>query len=182
MTNMTANARVLGLLTKLFSNGLTWLVIVGVTLTAVFTYEAFNQQVMTEHVNPALWVVTSLILFFGYAALFFYVAVYGIFFDWLWLPERKGPNVGGRLMFALTTSLAGVVALLLLQIFFFPSTGRPWYIAPSEPVFWLPTLRFIVYTGVVASLTAMSATLIRQIVRAQPITVTVTTRTPREPE
>jgi hypothetical protein len=86
------------------------------------------------------------------------------------------PNVGGRLIFALTTSLAGIILLVVLQIFFVPTTGRPWYIAPAEPVFWLPTLRFIVYASITTSIVAMDVTLVRRYVRSQSLEISAPPR------
>lgn len=170
---MPINVRVLKVLTKLFSSAWTWVIVAVLLLLGVFAYEAANQAVMQSHVNPAVWIMTNLILFAGYAALVFYVVVYGLFFDWVYLPDSKQPNVGGRLIFALTASLTGIVALQLLLIFFAPTTGRPWYIAPDDAEFWVPTARFIVYSAVTGVFFTMSGTLVKRIVHGVPLHVSV---------
>lgn len=160
---------------KGFASTRMWVALAALFVAAVFLYELLNQSVMIGFVNPTLWVVTNLIAFAGALALIFYVVVYGLGFNWSRLPDGSA-NVGGRLIFALTTSLAGVVLLAVLQIFFVPTTGRPWYIAPDEPVFWLPSLRFVVYTSITTSILAMDATLVRRFVRAQSLEITAPLR------
>lgn len=177
---MNINARILDVLSRAFSSRWFWMAVVVLFVIGLFAYEAVHQEVMIEHVNPALWIVTNLILFFGYATLTFYVIVYGVVFRWNRLPNGR-PNLGGRLIFGLTASLTGLVLLFVLQIFFVPPTGRPWYIAPQDPVFWLPTLRFVVYTSIVSAVTAMSVTLVRRIITAQPLEVNVPTRDGGQP-
>jgi len=152
-----------------------WAVVILLLVGGIFLYEILNQSVMTEFVNPTLWVATNLVFFGACLALIFYVLVYGLVFKWNRLPDGS-PNVGGRHIFWLTTSEAGIVLLLVLQIFFFPTTGRPWYIPPPEAVFWLPTLRFLVYGSVAASIIAMDVTLVRRIVRAQSLEISAPLR------
>lgn len=177
---MTIDARVLRVLTKLFSSGWTWATLVVLTGAGIFLWEFFNQDIMAQHINPSLWVMTNLLWFFGYAALAFYVLIYGLVFNWNTLPNGEA-NTGGRLIFSLTTSLGGVVGLLLLQIFLVPTSGRAWYEAPESPVFWLPTLRFIVYSAVVVTVVVMDATLINRIIKSQPLDISVPARQIREP-
>jgi hypothetical protein len=176
---MTINAKVLTVLTKLFSSGWTWVAAAFLLLVGIFAFEATHPEIMVEHLNPALWVVTNLILFFGYAAILFYVALYGLVFDWINLPNGA-PNVGGRLIFNLTASLGGIVGISLLLTFLAPTTGRLWYVAPEDQLFWVPTLRFLVYSWVVATIAAMDVTLIRRIIKSQPLDITVPARQVRE--
>jgi hypothetical protein len=168
-------------LTKLFSSGWTWVAVTFVLLVGVFAFEATHQEVMDSHLNASIWIITNLILFFGYAALLFYVVVYGLFFDWVYLPGTKRPNIGGRLIFSLTASLAGIVAMQILLIFFAPASGRPWYIAPPEMVFWVPTARFIVLAAVTAVFFTMSGTLVKRIISGAALNVSVEPRQVREP-
>lgn len=176
-----SSPKLLRLLQRSFSSGLFWLVVLVIVLGSIFTLEAVHAEIMAEYVNPALWIITNLILFGGYIALAFYVVIYGFVFDWIKLPDGA-PNVGGRLIFNLTASLGAIVALLVVQIFLVPTTGRPWYIAPPQPVFWLPSARFLIYSWLVGTIFAMSITLGIRIKRAQPMQFTVTPRESREPE
>lgn len=172
---MTLDARILHILTKILSSGWTWVGLIALTLVGIFAWEATHQEAMVQHLNPAIWVVTNLILFLGYAALLFYVLVYGLVFDWVTLPNGHA-NIGGRIIFSLTTALAGLVGLALIRSFLVPSTGLPWYVAPDDPTYWFPTLRFLVYTAVVGAFIAMDVTIVRRIVRSQPLDITVPTR------
>jgi hypothetical protein len=173
---MTVNARVLRFMVATFSSPLFWACTAMVALGGIFLFEALSPTVMTQ-VNAAIWLVTNLVLFFGEIALTFYVLVYGLVFNWIDLPDGE-PNIGGRLIFNLTASLEGIVLLAVVQIFLVPPSGRSWYEAPVALAFWLPTARFLVYVWVVASITAMCATLIRRVVEARPLEVSVPPKKP----
>jgi hypothetical protein len=180
---MTVDARVLNVLKGLFGSAGFWVALVGVVLASIFVAEILN-PVPTMAVNDALWIVTNLALFAGYIALLFYVVVYGIVFEWRYLPgtdsrNRLLPNTGGRLIFQLTASELGLVVLIVTQLFFFPTTGRPWYIPPVDPVIWLPTVRFVVYGAVVVAIFRLAAQLIRNIVNSEPVQIMVTPRASR---
>lgn len=176
---MTVDLRVLKVLTKLFSSGWFWFGLVALFLAGVFAWEVTHQEIMSEFLNPAIWVMTNLVLFFGYAMIVAYMLLYGLVFDWMYLPDGRA-NIGGRLIFALMASLTAIVGRSLIGIFLVPTTGRYWYEAPVEPAFWYPTVGLLVYVGAVTTVTVMTGTLVKSIIRNEPLDITVPSRAPRE--
>lgn len=125
---------------------------------------------MEQYVNPALWVVSNLTLFYTCAALVFWVAVYGLKFRWQDTPA-------GGLVFGFTASLLGIVALSFIGIFV---NGRqPWYEYPPDVLIWRPALRYVVYLAVAITITRLDWSLIQRLRGRQPLMFEVTPREPR---
>lgn len=126
--------------------------------------------VMTDYINPALWVVGNLTLLYALAALVFWVLVYGARFRW-WETEA------GQLVFSFTSSLLGVVVLSTIGLFVNPQ--RPWWIMPDEVLVWRPALRYVIYLGIAIALTRMDGSLLRRLRGRQSIVFEVVAREPR---
>ena len=122
-----------------------------------------------EAQNPIIWICTQVLIVYILFSLIFYVTLYGIKFRW-------ADYRGGQLIFALTSSLAGVMLLVVTGFFINPATGFQWYEIPEEAFFWRPILRFVMYVGVAATVSAMNYELISRLNARSALAVRVPLR------
>lgn len=147
-------------------------VVVGVvTLVAAgIWYAISNPGIMVEHVNPALWVVSNLMIVYAGVALIVWVILYGLLFKWNSTPA-------GADVFWFTLSLAGLVLLVFVGVFLNPQ--QPWYSPPTELLVWRPFLRYLVYLGIAITVTRLDWSLVQRLRGRQALLFKVTPRQPR---
>lgn len=120
-----------------------------------------------ENINPALWVVSNMTLFYASALLVVWVALYGWKFRWQETPA-------GQLVFWFTLSLLGVVALSFIGIFV---NGRQaWWEYPPDVLLWRPALRYLIYLGVAVTITRMTWSLVQRLRGRAPLMFEVVPR------
>ena len=146
---------------------LLWAGIAAALIAIIFTVEVTWPDRFNSTINPYLWVAANAMLAYVGLSLVFYVVFYGLKFRW-------NANAGGRIIFAFTLSLLGLVALSVVAVFFDPVTE--WTTYPEGIQVWRPTFRLLVYTGIAAALTGMNGTLIRRALAAENLNVTVPAR------
>lgn len=90
-------------------------------------------------VNPVLWVIADLELFFVSLVMLAFVAIY--FFVYRWFDYAAG-----RSIMVFTAALLLVLILIDTSQF----TGKnPWFVYPTDSVVWRPALRVAIY-GIVS--------------------------------
>lgn len=106
--------------------------------------------VASRDINPFFWVISNALLVIVSAALTFYVIFYFFWFKW-W------EHAGGRLIMAFTSSLLGVIFLVLVGLTSNPAGS---FAYPVDTLVWRPFIRMIVYGAVAFTIIRLDVTLI----------------------
>lgn len=102
--------------------------------------------------NPFFWVAGNFFLLVMSIGLLFYVIFYCFWFRWY-------EHGGGRLIMAFTSSLLGVVFLILVGLIANPAGA---FAYPIDNIVWRPLVRAVVYGVICSTILSLDFTLIRR--------------------
>jgi hypothetical protein len=108
-----------------------------------------NMIEFLEFINPAVWVLTNVILLYISIALTGFVISYQVFFD----PKS---TTGGRMIFRFALSLLLVIFVVGIGIFVDPRLQISWNTLPPDVIWWRPVVRLFAYGYVAYTITALS--------------------------
>ena len=101
-----------------------------------------------EWLNPTLWVMANIALFYIGVLLLAFAVLYPTLFD-------PSATTGGKTIFRFALSLSMVVAVIVVGIFIDPRHDIPWYEYPGDTIWWRPIARLGAYLYVAYTITSL---------------------------
>lgn len=103
-------------------------------------------------INATLWVSANMLVFYIALMLLVFVTAYQILFD-------PSATTAGKFVLRFAVSLIGVIGLVFISLFIDPRAGASWFQFPGDVIWWRPAIRFLAYSYVAYTVTALAVLL-----------------------